>query len=241
MHGGRCGEGMMATRQRPVQVDRARDGARTPGSRGRQAAGTREAIMATAERLFAEHGVTSVSSRQISEAAGQGNNAAVGYHFGTKADLIRAIVHRHDELIEQSRRRHVDLLVAEGTVREWVACLVLPLTEHMAAAGATSWYARFLLQLSTDPALREIIDDEVLASAQIARIGRGLQPCLAGMPTTVREERLHMVRRLLLHTCAERERALAVCAEAPGPAWEQTSKMLVDAIAGLLLAPVSEA
>ena len=232
---------MMATRQRPARMDRASDGARVPGTRGRQAAGTREAILATAERLFAEHGVTSVSSRQISEAAGQGNNAAVGYHFGTKADLIRAIVHRHDEVIEQSRRRHVDRVGAEGTVREWVACLVLPFTEHMAAAGATCWYARFLVQLSTDPALREIIDDEMLASAQIARIGLGLAPCLAGMPTTVREERLHMVRRLLLHTCAERERALAVSGEAPGPAWKQTSKMLVDAIAGLLLAPVSEA
>ena len=232
---------MMATRQGPARIDRAGEGARTPGSRGRQAAGTREAILATAERLFAEHGVTSVSSRQISEAAGQGNNAAVGYHFGTKADLIRAIVHRHDEVIEQSRRRHVDRVGADATAREWVACLVLPFTEHLAAAGATCWYARFLVQLSTDPALREIIDDEMLASAQIARIGQGLAPCLAGMPAAVREERLQMVRRLLLHTCAERERALAVSGGAPGPAWKQTSKMLVDAIAGLLLAPVSEA
>ena len=232
---------MMGTREGSVGLDRARGGARTPGIRGRQAAGTREAIMATAERLFAEHGVTSVSSRQISEAAGQGNNAAVGYHFGTKADLIRAIVHRHDEVIELSRRRHADRVGAEGAVREWVACLVLPLTEHMAAAGATSWYARFLVQMSTDPALREIVDDEVLRSTQIARIAQGLLPCLAGLPTAVREERLLMARSLLLHTCAARERALAVSGEAPGPAWEQTAKMLVDAISGLLLAPVSEA
>ena len=231
----------MGTSEGSVGVGRARGGVRPPGTRGRQAAGTREAIMATAERLFAEHGVTSVSSRQISEAAGQGNNAAVGYHFGTKADLIRAIVHRHDEVIEQSRRRHVDRVGAEAAVRDWVACLVLPLTEHLAAAGATSWYARFLVQMSTDPALREIVDDEVLASAQIPRIGQGLLPCLAALPTAVREERLQMVRSLLLHTCAERERALAVSGEAPGPAWEQTSRMLVDAITGLLLAPVSEA
>ncbi|MEV0038015.1 TetR family transcriptional regulator, partial [Streptomyces sp. NPDC050804] len=43
---------------------------------------TRELILVTAERLFAEHGVFAVSNRQVSEAAGQGNNAAVGYHFG---------------------------------------------------------------------------------------------------------------------------------------------------------------
>jgi AcrR family transcriptional regulator len=230
---------MGTTRERPVGIDRVRDGARIPGTRGRQASGTREAIMATAERLFAEHGVTSVSSRQISEAAGQGNNAAVGYHFGTKADLIRAIVHRHDEVIERSRQRHVDRVGAEGTVREWVSCLVLPLTEHLSAAGATSWYARFLVQMSTDPALREIVDDEVLASAQIARIGRGLEPCLSELPAGVREDRLQMVRNLLLHTCAERERVLAISGDAPGPAWERASRILVDAITGLLLAPVS--
>ena len=231
----------MGAREGSVGIDQGRGGVRPPGTRGRQAAGTREAIMATAERLFAEHGVTAVSSRQISEAAGQGNNAAVGYHFGSKDELIRAIVHRHDEAIERSRRRFVDRVGAEGTPRAWVVCLVLPFTEHLAAAGATSWYARFLVQMSTDPALREIIDDEVLNSSQIVRIGQGLQPYLAALPTAVREERLQMIRSLLLHTCAERERALAASGEAPGPAWERTAGTLVDAITGLLLAPVSEA
>jgi tetracycline repressor-like protein len=50
---------------------------------------TKDLIRATAERLYAQHGVTAVSNRQIGEAAGQGNNTAVGYHFGTRADLVR--------------------------------------------------------------------------------------------------------------------------------------------------------
>ena len=48
----------------------------------------RQVIIETAERLFAEHGVFAVSNRQIAEAAGQGNTAVVGYHFGTKTDQI---------------------------------------------------------------------------------------------------------------------------------------------------------
>ena len=58
---------------------------------------TRELILTTAERLFAEYGIEVVSNRQISEAAGQGNNAAVNYHFGTKADLVRAIMAGHNK------------------------------------------------------------------------------------------------------------------------------------------------
>ena len=54
---------------------------------------TRERLITTAERLFAEQGVT-VSNRQVGEAARQANTAVVAYHFGTKADLVRAIVRR---------------------------------------------------------------------------------------------------------------------------------------------------
>ena len=197
--------------------------------------------MATAERLFAEYGVVAVSSRQISEAAGQGNNAAVGYHFGTKDELIRAIVRRHDERIELVRKRMVDRVGAEGTVRAWIECLVLPYTEHLAAAGATSWYARFLAQVDTDPAQRELVEAETGGAEQLARIAQALGPRLDELPPPVCAERIQMVKSLLLHMCAERERTLALSEEDPGPAWAQTAGMLVDAITGLLFAPVSAA
>ena len=211
-------------------------------TRGRQAVGTKEAIMATAERLFAEHGVTAVSSRQISEAAGQGNNAAVGYHFGAKADLIRAIVHRHDAQIEQSRGLLVERIEAGeagADVRGWVACLVLPLTEHLAAIGRTSWYARFSLQVSTDPALREIATDEVLGAPSLGPILHGLRAGMSALPEDVRRERLQMARSMLMHTCADRERALAASGEPPKAAWARTATLLVDAVTGLLLAPAT--
>ena len=54
-----------------------------------RSSGTREVILQAAERLFAERGMHAVSNRQISEAAPQGNNAAVCYHFGARTDLLR--------------------------------------------------------------------------------------------------------------------------------------------------------
>src|SRR3954463_4203307 len=99
--------------------------------RSERASSTQEAILVAAERLFAEHGVFAVSNRQISEAAGQGNNAAVGYHFGTKTDLVRAIVRRHTDQIEQLRAEMLAGLGPEPDVRDWLSVLIRPQTEHL--------------------------------------------------------------------------------------------------------------
>src|SRR5690349_13990681 len=123
---------------------------------------TRGRIMAVAERLFAEQGVFAVSNRQISEAAGQGNNTVVGYHFGTKTDLIRAIVREHSGPMDEIRRRMLAEHGGSTQVRDWVACVVSPITRHLATLAAPSWYARFAAQLMTDPALRAVVIDDVL-------------------------------------------------------------------------------
>src|SRR4051794_41890454 len=51
---------------------------------------TKEQIVLAAEALFAERGIEGVSLRQIGAAAGNGNNSAVQYHFGTKDRLGQA-------------------------------------------------------------------------------------------------------------------------------------------------------
>ncbi|MEJ2007229.1 MAG: TetR family transcriptional regulator [Acidobacteriota bacterium] len=66
---------------------------RKPESGGSQAAQTRESILDTAERLFAERGVAATSVRDITGAAGA-NLGAINYHFGTKQELVMAVFSR---------------------------------------------------------------------------------------------------------------------------------------------------
>lgn len=165
---------------------------------------TRGLILTTAERLFAEHGVYAVSNRQISEAAGQGNNTAVGYHFGTKADLVRAIARRHTEGIEVTRTRMVGAVPAGADVRTWVACLVRPATDHLGALSGPTWFARFGAQVMTDPALRGIMVEEALAVPLLHRTLLGLHGCLPALPADVRAERADMARQLMVHTVSSR-------------------------------------
>lgn len=200
---------------------------------------TREAILATAERLFAEHGVFAVSNRQISEAAGQGNNTAVSYHFGAKADLVRAIVRSHTEQIELVRERMLAEISDAPDVREWLSCLVRPGTEHLAALGCPTWFSRFSAQVMTSPAFRGIMIEESLSSPSLRRILDGLHRCLPELPDQVRAERTDMTRQLMMYMNAERERALADGTPTPRADWDSAATGLIDALVGLWLAPVT--
>ncbi|MEU2687501.1 TetR family transcriptional regulator [Streptomyces hygroscopicus] len=207
--------------------------------RDERAEATREAILATAERLFAERGVYVVSNRQVSEAAGQGNNAAVGYHFGTKADLVRAIVRKHAQQVERVRERLLREIGDSTDVRDWVACLVRPVLEHLAELDGPTWYARFCAQVLTDPALHEIMAEEALASPALRQTLDGFNRCLPELPLEVRVERGDMARNLIVHMCAERERALAENTATPRSSWHDAATGLIDGIVGLWLAPVT--
>lgn len=204
-----------------------------------RSAATRERILEVAEQLFAEYGLFAVSNRQVSEAAGQGNNAAVGYHFGTKTDLLRAIVDKHAIPIE--RRRRELLAAAEGSteIRDWITCFVRASTDHYCELNGTTWYARFSVQLLSDPSLREIVYEDVASSPVLQIMLRALAHCLPPMPDDVRHARSQMARYTMVHMCAERERQLASGDIEGVPSWEDFSTDLVDALVGLWCAPVS--
>ncbi|WP_306209123.1 TetR/AcrR family transcriptional regulator [Actinoplanes sp. RD1] len=209
-------------------------GAAVRRTRIEQAAATRTRILLTAERLFAEQGVFAVSNRQISEAAGQGNNAAVGYHFGTKADLVRALVQRHTVPMAEIRRRLFDEHAGSTELRDWVACVVRPFTDHLAQLGAPSWYARFSAQLMTEPSLRELAAAELSDAPLLHAVFDALHRCLPGLTAEAGGERDTMAMTLIVHYCAQQERSLDTAA-----AWAATATGLIDAIEGMYRAPMS--
>jgi AcrR family transcriptional regulator len=228
--------------------------------RGERAQETRGAILDAAERLFAEHGVGDVSNRQIAQAAGQANNFAVGYHFGTKPDLVRAIVRRYTTETEGRRLRMLAAIDSSGgsggrgglggpggpggpggsdDLRAWISCLVRPATGHLDALGVPCWRARCLAQFDTVPTLRRIVIDESVATPSMRRTLEGMFRLLPDLPEEVHRERSDMSRLLVVHTLAERERALHEGGGTARTSWEATATGLVDALAGLWPAPVT--
>ena len=106
-------------------------------------------LIEAAEALYGRHGLEGVSLRQISIAAGTGNNYAVQYHFGDIAGLIRAILMKRIPEIELKMARILAKTKAQGRLAETralVEVLFRPLFEHVNSRGDRA-HARFVLAL----------------------------------------------------------------------------------------------
>jgi AcrR family transcriptional regulator len=124
---------------------------------------TRERLVQTAIRLFAQHGVGNVSLRQITRAAGV-NTALLHYHFGSKEDFYEDIIARCINPINETRRRllselqtrHGDLDV-DDVVRAWA--------EPLLANEMTAHQLAMILRLhgdivgQADPFIRKTTED----------------------------------------------------------------------------------
>lgn len=194
----------------------------------------REQLLLAAERLISERGI-SVSSREVASAAGQRNNSAVGYHFGSKDDLVAAIVARRLGTIEAERVRLAgDSLdsMADDQLRWLVTMMVRPMLTVPYAEGSTH-YARFLEKVRDHPAVVEmpLTDDRWPATR---RLTRRLDRALGDLPAAVRRNRLAAMMTVMFALLADAERR----GETGTSVTDETEAAVVDMLVGLLTAPV---
>lgn len=104
-----------------MQRKSARRGVRR--GRRRDAAGTREALLAAGTRLFAERGYDGVSVRAIARTAGV-NTALISYHFGGKRRLYLAIIGAtFTEIVSRIERLADSSKPAPDALRELIAAV----------------------------------------------------------------------------------------------------------------------
>lgn len=193
----------------------------------------RNKLIRTAERLYAERGLASVSVRSIGVAAGQRNKSAVQYHFAGRDELIKEIVSRHLTAIERRRMAMVTALDTDGvSLDERTACLIMPTIEHHIELGTPSWYGRFLAQVFVDPALREFTMAAHLNTPSV-RLLNDLSRRTCDLELIMR--RSTMLRQCAVHMCAELEYDLATGRVDPATAaasWRRLGDDLIAAVCG---------
>ena len=116
---------------------------------------TRNQLLDAAERLFAEHGFRGTSVRAITDLAGA-NLAAVGYHFGSKAGLLVAVIRRVIEPIIAAQHAGLDRLLAQTPdppVTDLVAAFAGPMFDEIPAdAEGGARTSRLIVTILGDPA-----------------------------------------------------------------------------------------
>jgi len=190
----------------------------------------------TAERLLAERGLDGVSLRQIGAEAGNANNSAVQYHFGSKDELIQAIFEYRLPHLHQRRQ----MLLAERRptdLRAWVECYVLPILEQ--GEQKASHYLTFvaMLQQHSRRDVFERLPDEYTTLTRTFTEQVGL--LLPNIPEPLRAHRITQAITFSVHAASERERARAH-GEAVLPFAVHVTDLL-DGLVGFLTAPVSPA
>jgi AcrR family transcriptional regulator len=110
-----------------------------------RSADTRMQMMEAAERLIALRGADAVSIREIGAAAGQRNKMALQYHFGSKDELIHAVLVWRREPINARRESMLAAVTAttpSELIPEALRCEILPLAELL--DDDTSYFLRFM-------------------------------------------------------------------------------------------------
>ena len=205
-----------------------------PSSNG---SSTSEQLILAAERLFAEQGIDGVSLRKIGAEAGNANNSAVRYHFGSKQGLLRAILEYRLPGLNRRRR----LLAAQARpddLRSCVEAYLLPIIEE--AEADDSYYLSFLVQLqcygvSEHPFGR--LSERFRATTEDF-IGH-IADLLPDLPLSVRSSRIEQALAICVHACADRERSRRH--GSPVTAYPLHVAQLLDGIIGFLRAEVSTA
>jgi len=128
---------------------------------------TRTAILAAAERLYAERGFSDVTMRDIVAAANV-NLAAVNYHFGSKDELIAELFVTRSIALNRERLRELRAAEDKGggtaDICDILRALVGPtLRDCLGPENARTTAARFMIRASIEavPPIRRIKNREI--------------------------------------------------------------------------------
>ena len=170
---------------------------------------TKNQIKAAAQMLFARHGVDAITVQEIVDAAGQRNNAALHYHFGSKEELIRQMVVDGAAVLDERRREMLKELEARGgpvSVRDVLLVLVMPVIE-LGEDERWRGYIRFTSSLQTS-------DRKTLRAALNNRWNTGYVTCfnhlkrMLPLPAPIVEQRLSIFSIYANAILSAREAAL---------------------------------
>jgi AcrR family transcriptional regulator len=160
---------------------------------------TKQKILDSAERLFAQQGYAATSMRQIITGAGV-NLAAIHYHFGSKEELMDELVARKAGPVNVDRMTRLEssLAAAGGkplAVEEILEALLRPMAT---VASANEQFVRLMGRLFSEGLMPHIVQKHF--RHVMARFVTELSRTLPQLPEQELMWRVHFMMGALSHT-----------------------------------------
>jgi AcrR family transcriptional regulator len=160
---------------------------------------TQEKILDTAEKLIGEQGYAATSLRQIITKAGV-NLAAVHYHFGSKEDLLAAVVTRKMGPVNEARLaalEHVEQEAGDGRLdlEKVLEAFFLPTTS---VAGRNPQFVRLMGRIYAEGLMPELVQRHLRPTT--SRFLAALRRALPELPQEELMWRVHFMVGAMAHT-----------------------------------------
>ncbi len=191
-------------------------------------------LVETAERLFAERGIESVSLRDVCAAAAQGNHSAAQYHFGDRAGLVAAVYEHRMRSVNDRRQAMLAAAGDHPPLGELVRAIVEPLVAVI--AETEGWYGRFLARTQWDTFARELVLELPVVDSYRRACELVLAQHFAGVDRQLAVNRIDQMGSVLIGTIAGWEWRLH--RREPRLAVEALQTDLVATITATLTAPI---
>lgn len=135
----------------------------------------KQALFRAGEELFAREGIHRTRINELTERAGQRNQSALHYHFGSREGLLDAIVERHVSAVDGARAELLESVGSKPSLRTLVAVIITPLAGELSSASGRD-YLRIVPQiLKSDVSPPALMEAMSRAEAQLARLERPLR------------------------------------------------------------------
>lgn len=130
----------------------ARKPTRRKKSKAEEISGTKLELTLAAEKVFAMNGVQGASLRQIREEAGQKNESAIHYYFGSREAIIESILAMRSKPIDADRHAMFEEARRQAagkplSTEQIMRCGMMPLARYLFGTQEPGYYLRFLVQL----------------------------------------------------------------------------------------------
>lgn len=194
-------------------------------------------LILAGERLFAEGGIQGASMREIAARAGQGNHAAVQYHFGSREGLVRAIFDYRMEQMEDARGAMLVSAHQSGLLKDartLLEIVLLPQLDLQDADGNHS-YASFLSQYLLQSRSPEFGDFSGSEPPNLTRALQLLRDRVDYLPPYVAQRRLISVSLMFLNILVRHH---GTDSEIYGETFEQALEDTMEQIVTVMCMPL---